>query len=283
MMIQAVDIQKKYEGFQLNCSMELEEGCITGVVGQNGAGKTTLFKAILGLIALDGGEVKVFGKNPRQLEKEEKECIGAALSSGSFSEYLTLGEVSGICKNMYTKFNENSFKEQCRQFGLPMDRKIKTFSSGMRAKAKVIIAMGHQAKLLILDEPTAGLDVVARDEILELMRDYMEDGERSILISSHISSDLEGLCDGIYMIHKGEIVLHEETDNLLAKYGLIKVDENQYEKLDKQYLLRRKKESFGYSCLTNERQFYLENYPKIVVEKGNIDEVITMTIKGERV
>ena len=149
MMIQAVDIQKKYEGFQLNCSMELEEGCITGVVGQNGAGKTTLFKAILGLIALDGGEVKVFGKNPRQLEKEEKECIGAALSSGSFSEYLTLGEVSGICKNMYTKFNENSFKEQCRQFGLPMDRKIKTFSSGMRAKAKVIIAMGHQAKLLI--------------------------------------------------------------------------------------------------------------------------------------
>nr|WP_330384788.1 ABC transporter ATP-binding protein [Bariatricus massiliensis] len=283
MMIQAVDIQKKYEGFQLNCSMELEEGCITGVVGQNGAGKTTLFKAILGLIALDGGEVKVFGKNPRQLEKEEKECIGAALSSGSFSEYLTLGEVSGICKNMYTKFNENSFKEQCRQFGLPMDRKIKTFSSGMRAKAKVIIAMGHQAKLLILDEPTAGLDVVARDEILELMRDYMEDGERSILISSHISSDLEGLCDDIYMIHKGEIVLHEETDNLLAKYGLIKVDENQYEKLDKQYLLRRKKESFGYSCLTNERQFYLENYPKIVVEKGNIDEVITMTIKGERV
>ncbi|MCB7304218.1 ABC transporter ATP-binding protein [Bariatricus massiliensis] len=282
-MIQAVDIQKKYEGFQLNCSMELEEGCITGVVGQNGAGKTTLFKAILGLIALDGGEVKVFGKNPRQLEKEEKECIGAALSSGSFSEYLTLGEVSGICKNMYTKFNENSFKEQCRQFGLPMDRKIKTFSSGMRAKAKVIIAMGHQAKLLILDEPTAGLDVVARDEILELMRDYMEDGERSILISSHISSDLEGLCDDIYMIHKGEIVLHEETDNLLAKYGLIKVDENQYEKLDKQYLLRRKKESFGYSCLTNERQFYLENYPKIVVEKGNIDEVITMTIKGERV
>ena len=283
MMIQAVDIQKKYEGFQLNCSMELEEGCITGVVGQNGAGKTTLFKAILGLIALDGGEVKVFGKNPRQLEKEEKECIGAALSSGSFSEYLTLGEVSGICKNMYTKFNENSFKEQCRQFGLPMDRKIKTFSSGMRAKAKVIIAMGHQAKLLILDEPTAGLDVVARDEILELMRDYMEDGERSILISSHIYSDLEGLCDDIYMIHKGEIVLHEETDNLLAKYGLIKVDENQYEKLDKQYLLRRKKESFGYSCLTNERQFYLENYPKIVVEKGNIDEVITMTIKGERV
>lgn len=283
MMIQAVDIQKKYEGFQLNCSMELEEGCITGVVGQNGAGKTTLFKAILGLIALDGGEVKVFGKDPRQLEKEEKECIGAALSSGSFSEYLTLGEVSGICKNMYTKFNENSFKEQCRQFGLPMDRKIKTFSSGMRAKAKVIIAMGHQAKLLILDEPTAGLDVVARDEILELMRDYMEDGERSILISSHISSDLEGLCDDIYMIHKGEIVLHEETDNLLAKYGLIKVDEDQYEKLDKQYLLRRKKESFGYSCLTNERQFYLENYPKIVVEKGNIDEVITMTIKGERV
>lgn len=283
MMIQAVDIQKKYEGFRLHCSMELQEGCITGVVGQNGAGKTTLFKAILGLIALDGGNLKVFGKDPKELGKEEKECIGAALSSGSFSEYLTLAEVCSICARMYTKFDKRSFQEQCAQFQLPMDKKIKTFSTGMMAKAKVIIAMGHQAKLLILDEPTAGLDVVARDEILELLRDYMETEGRAVLISSHISSDLEGLCDDIYMIHQGEIVLHEETDNLLAKYGLVKVDEGQYEKLDKQYLLRRKKEAFGYSCLTNERQFYIENYPKIVVEKGNIDEVITMTIKGERI
>lgn len=283
MMIQAVDVQKKYEGFRLKCSMELQEGCITGVVGQNGAGKTTLFKTILGLIEPDGGEIKVFGKNPKALNKKEKEWIGAALSSGSFSEYLTLAEICRICESMYDKFNVGGFKEQCIKFGLPMDKKIKTFSTGMLAKTKVLIAMGHEAKLLILDEPTAGLDVVARDEILEILRDYMESEGRAILISSHISSDLEGLCDDIYMIHQGEMVLHEETDTLLAKYGLLKVDERQYEQLDKQYLLRKKKESFGYSCLTNERHFYIENYPKIVVEKGNIDEVIMMTIKGERI
>lgn len=283
MMIQAVGIQKNYKGFRLNCSMELEEGCITGVVGQNGAGKTTLFKAILGLINLDGGELKVFGKDVKSLDKEEKERIGAALSSGSFSEYLTLSEVGRICEKMYPKFNRTDFEGKCRQFGLPLDQKTKAFSTGMRAKAKVLIAMGHQADLLILDEPTSGLDVVARDAILELMREYMETDGRSILISSHISSDLEGLCDDIYMIHQGEIVLHEETDTLLGKYGLLKVDAQQYEKLDKQYLLCKKKESFGYSCLTNERQYYAENYPKIVVEKGNIDEVIMMTIKGERI
>ena len=151
----------------------------------------------------------------------------------------------------------------------------------MKAKLKVLVAMSHQAKLLILDEPTAGLDVIARDELLDLMREYMESGERSILISSHISSDLEGLCDDIYMIHGGRIIMHEETDRLLGDYGVLKVTEAQYDKLDKRYILKRKKENFGYSCLTDEKQYYLDNYRGITVEKGNIDEVITMMIRGE--
>ncbi len=133
-----------------------------------------------------------------------------------------------------------------------------------------------------IDEPTEGLDVIARKEILDLLREYMEEEGRAILISSHISSDLEGLCDDLYMIHQGEIVLHEETDAILSQYGLIKVDEKQYGKLERKYLLKVKKEAFGYSCLTNQRQFYLENYPEIIVEKGTIDEVIEMMIKGEK-
>ena len=151
----------------------------------------------------------------------------------------------------------------------------------MKAKLKILTALSHQADLLILDEPTAGLDVIARDELLNLLREYMEeDDSRSILISSHISSDLEGLCDDLYMIHDGHIVLHEETDVLLSEYGLLKVSAAQYEKLDKQYLLRIKKESYGYSCLTAEKSFYEENYPDIAIEKGNIDEMITMMVKG---
>lgn len=133
----------------------------------------------------------------------------------------------------------------------------------------------------MVDEPTAGLDVMARESILNLFREYMEeDGERTILISSHISSDLEGLCDDIYMIHEGRIIFHEDTDVLLNQYGLLKVDEKQFEELDKRYLLKKRKEHYGYACLTKEKQYYIENYPDIVVEKGTVDELIAMMIGG---
>ena len=153
----------------------------------------------------------------------------------------------------------------------------------MKAKLKVLAAVTHGADFLLMDEPTTGLDVMARESILNLFREYMEEDEnRSILISSHISSDLEGLCDDIYMIHNGQIVFHEDTDVLLNEFGLIKADEDQYRKLDKEYILRVRRESFGYSCLTNQKQYYLENYPGAVVEKGTLDEVITMIIGGEK-
>ena len=134
-----------------------------------------------------------------------------------------------------------------------------------------------------MDEPTAGLDVVARDELLDMLRTFMEqDEQRSILISSHISSDLETMCDDLYMIHEGRIILHEDTDVLLSDYALLKVNEEQYRRLDTQYLLCSRKESYGYSCLTNQKQFYLENYPEIAIEKGSIDNVVTMMIRGEK-
>ena len=149
----------------------------------------------------------------------------------------------------------------------------------MKAKLRVLVAISHKAKLLVLDEPTAGLDVLARNEILDMLRAYLEeDSERSILISSHISSDLEGLCDDIYMIHNGKIILHEDTDTILGKYGVLKVNEEEYAALDKQYLIATKKDKFSYTCLTKEKQFYLENYPNIVVENGNIDEMIVLLL-----
>ena len=144
------------------------------------------------------------------------------------------------------------------------------------------MAISHNAKLLILDEPTSGLDVIARDELLEMLREFMErDEERSILISSHISSDLENLCDDIYMINEGKIILHEDTDILLSDYALLKADYEQYKDLDKEYILRTRKEAYGYSCLTNQKQYYTENYPKMAIEKGSIDDVITMMIRGQ--
>ena len=153
----------------------------------------------------------------------------------------------------------------------------------MKAKLKVLIAISHDARLLILDEPTLGLDVIARDELLEMLRKFMEENEeRSILISSHISSDLETLCDDIYMIHEGKVILHEDTDVLLSDYTLLKVTEEQFSQIDKQYILRFKKEAYGYSCLTRQKQYYIENYPEVAIDQGTIDEVILMMIRGEK-
>ena len=152
----------------------------------------------------------------------------------------------------------------------------------MKRKLQLLLALSHNAELLILDEPTAGMDVIAREELLDMLREYMEQDSRAILISSHISSDLEGICDEIYMIDQGKIILHEETDVLLDEYGMLKVTEEQYQELDKEHILRYKKEAYGYSLLTDAKQFYMENYPGIVVEKGNIDELITMMIRGNK-
>ena len=222
-----------------------------------------------------------FGKDSAMLGEAEKQEIGVVLSDSGFSGYLTIRSIIPILEAMYERFDKTFFKEQVKKFGLPEDKKIKEFSTGMKAKLKVLTAISHNARLLILDEPTAGLDVVARDELLEMLRDFMEkDQGNSILISSHISGDLESLCDDVYMIHEGKIILHEDTDILLDEYALLKMEEQQYEALDKRYILRRRKESYGYSCLTDQKHYYMENYPKLAIEKGSIDNVVTMMIRG---
>ncbi len=272
---------KNYDGFALNCSLNVLPGSITGLIGKNGSGKSTTFKAVLGLIHIDGGSIKILGKDIKQITNQDKQKLGVALSDSGFSTYLTIQDITYILKNMYDDYDNEKFLAQCNQFNLPINKKIKEFSTGMKAKLRIMVAMSHNANLLILDEPTVGLDVMARDELLNLLRNYMEeDDNRSILISSHISSDLESLCDDIYMIHDGKIILHEETDTLLNDYALLKLDQKQFEQLDKQYIVKYKKEAYGYSCLTNQKQFYIENYPDIIIEKGNIDDLITMIGRG---
>ena len=233
---------------------------MTGLIGKNGAGKSTTFKAILGLLKTDGGSIEIFGKPVYEIGNKEKEDIGVVMSDAGFCGYLTIQDLLPMLKSLYRNFQEEEFRRKCKEFQLPMNK----------------------AKLLILDEPTAGLDVVARDELLDILRTYMEQDGRSILVSSHISSDLEGLCDDIYMIDEGKIVLYEETDVLLGSYGILKVTPEQFGRIEREHVLRHRKEEFGYSCLTDQRQFYQENYPDIAVEKGTIDELIMMMIRGEK-
>ena len=280
-MLKVKHLKKNYASFSLDCSLEVKPGYVTGLIGQNGAGKSTTFKAILGLIQCDGESIEIFGQST--LNEEDKQLLGVVLSDSGFSGYLTISDIIPILENLYKQFDKSFFLRMVDQFELPKNKKIKEFSTGMKAKLKIIVAMSHQAQLLILDEPTAGLDVIARDELLDMMRDYMaEDDQRAILISSHISSDLETLCDDVYMIHNGQVIMHEDTDVLLSEYALLKVDDQQFEQLDKAYILKYKKESYGYSCLTHEKQYYRENYPNIVLENSHIDDVMIMMIRGEK-
>ena len=281
MLVQLDRVMKKYGSFALELNMQIPENQIIGLIGANGAGKSTTFKLMIGLIRPDQGNAEVFGRNAAELGAEEKQKIGVVFSDSGFSEYLRVQQLIPVMKRFYPDFQEKEFRKRCERFKIPLNKQIKDFSTGMKAKLNVLLALSHDSSLLLLDEPTAGLDVVAREEILDLLREYMEISGRTIVISSHISGDLEHFCDDLYMIHEGKIVLHEETDRILEEYGFLKVSEQEYKVLDKEYLLRVRKESFGYSCLTDQKNYYLENYPGLVVEKGSVDEVISMLVKGE--
>ena len=280
-MLKMTSVKKNYKDFTLDCTLEIKSGYVTGLVGRNGAGKTTAFKSVLGLISVDGGEIEIFGKKLSDFKSKDKEKIGVLLSDSGFSGELKVNDIIPVLSAVYSQFDREDFLKKCKQMKLPLNKKIKEFSTGMKARLKLIIAITHNADLLILDEPTAGMDVMARESIIDMLREYMEQGERAILISSHISGDLEGLCDDIYMIDNGKIILHQDTDVILSSYGILKLRDEEYRKLDKSHILKIKKENFGVSCLTDEKQFYLDNYPGIVVERGGIDSVITMMIGGE--
>lgn len=280
-MIKVDNIVKRYGDYSLNISMNIPAGNITGIIGKNGAGKSTTIKSILGIVRPDEGSIQVFCKDTKKLNVKDKQDIGVALSDSGFSMYLTVDDIIHILKKMYDKFDDKEFTELCIKQGLPLNKQIKDFSTGMKAKLRVLVAISHKAKLLILDEPTSGLDIEARNDILDMLRQYMsEDENRSILISSHISSDLEGLCDDVYLIHNGKVLLHEDTDKILDEYAILKLDETGYEQIDKKYIIKTKKVSFGYECLTNQKKFYTENYPKAVMENGNIDDLILMMTGG---
>lgn len=281
-MIQIKNIKKSYQDFLLDCSLTIEKGSVTGIIGKNGAGKSTLYKAILNLINIDSGNILVFNKDIKELDVKDKANIGVVLADSFFSSYLNIKDIRKIMMDSYETFDVTFFDKKVNEFELPINKAIKSFSFGMKAKLKMLCALSHNAKILLLDEPTLGLDVIARDEILELLREYMaKASDNTIMISSHIVSDLESLCDDIYMIDDGKIILHEDTDVLLSNYAILKVDDQTYESIDKNYIYKVKKEDYGYALLTNQKQFYYENYPKIVIQNCSIDDVIYMMIKGK--
>ena len=221
--IRIQNLTKRFEGFALEgVSFAVPRGAVVGFIGENGAGKSTTIKSILGLIRPDGGSIEVFGKDVGSLTKEERGRLGAVLGDGKLPENLTAKDLDGVFRHIFARWDAAAFFAYLDRFALPRGKMIKDFSRGMRQKFALAVALSHGADVLVLDEPTAGLDPVARDEILDILYDFMQDERRSVLISSHIVSDLEKLCDYIAFIHRGRLVFFEEKDALYEKYAVLR-------------------------------------------------------------
>lgn len=279
-MLTVKNLRKSYGDFNLDVSLEVKKGYITGVIGRNGAGKSTLFKSIMGLIRPESGDIEIFADELYD-EVKRKQMTAAIFADSGFNQYFNIKEIASLMSSMYPAFDRKAFLERCRAWELPDNKRIKNFSGGMMAKLKIIAATSYGAKLLILDEPTAGLDVVARTDMADMIREYMMDGDRSILISSHISGDIEGLCDDVYLIENGSVLLHEETDAIRDNYGIMKMTEEQFADIDKEYIVKIKRENIGYKALTDRRNYYEENFPGIVMERGNVDDIISLMARGD--
>ena len=216
------NLSKSYPGFALdNLNLTLPEGCILGLIGENGAGKSTTIKLILDMIHKDSGTVTIFGKDSREPIELLKEDIGVVLDEAGIPECLTVTQVGKVMKHTFRNWDEAEYARLIKKLGLPDRKPFRDFSRGMKMKLAIAVAMSHNSRLLILDEATSGLDPVVRDEVVEMFRDFTRDETHSVLISSHIVSDLEKLCDYVAFLHKGKLLLCEEKDRLLEEYGLI--------------------------------------------------------------
>ena len=275
-MIEIENFVKQYRDFSLEISMSIPDGKVVGIIGKNGCGKSTTIKAILGLVKPTAGSVRVFGKDSRELAPVDKEKIGVALSDSMFSTQLTVEDVISILRAMYRDFDETFFREMCARMNLPLKKQMKDFSTGMKAKVKVLSALSHKARLLILDEPTSGLDVEARNEIMKTIREYAASNNCTILITSHISTDLEGLCDEFYLFSEGKIVLHESEESIRNHYGTVQIPFEQFGSIDATRISGHKKEMFGYACVTNDKEYFAQNHPELKVKPATIDDLIIL-------
>ena len=270
-VLRAENLIKQYPEFTLkDVSLSLPAGCIMGLIGENGAGKSTTIKLLLGLVSPDSGHVEILGDENIKDKRDTREHIGVVLDESCFPENLNVKDINGIMKHIYQTWNEEAFYHFCQHFSLSPNKTIKEYSHGMKMKLAIAVALSHDSRLLILDEATSGLDPMVREELLDVFLEFIQDERRSILISSHITSDLEKICDYITFIHKGEILLSEEKDHLLEDYGLLKCSQEEFSQLDPQGIIGYRKYHFGVEALV-EKKHYGAGY---IIEKPTIENVM---------
>ena len=273
---------KSYPDFSLkNIDLTLPSGSILGLIGENGAGKTTTIKCILNLIRRDAGEITLLGYDNIREERPAKADVGLVLDECFFHDTLRPLDVGRILAPSFQRWDEALFRSYLKNFSLPEKKLIKEFSRGMKMKLSLSAALAHRPKLLILDEATAGLDPVVRDEILDEFLGFIQDEDHAILMSSHITSDLEKVADYIAYIHQGEVVLSDAKDSILDSYGRVGCTAAQLEDIDPRDVLRVRKGSFGCEALVKDRSAFGRKYPMLLVERTTLEDIMLFMGKGE--
>lgn len=273
------DLTKSYKSFQLGpVNLTLPSGCIMGLIGENGTGKSTTIKLILDMIEKENGTIRIFEKDNQKGLSKTKEDIGVVLNEPGYPECIRAGQLRRIMKYTYKQWDDKVFSELVKKLKIPEDTDFKDLSSGNKMKLGIAAAMSHHAKLLILDEATNGLDPVAREDVLDMLYEFTRDETHSILISSHIVSDLEKLCDYIAFIHNGKILLCEEKDRLLEKYGVIRCGEEELKRVDNEAVKGKKSTPYGIEAVVDR-----EKMPKSMeIGAVSIEDLFVFMIKEEK-
>ena len=276
-------ITKKYDGFTLdNVSFDVPKGSIMGFIGQNGAGKSTTIRSLLNIIPVNSGEIRILGLDHIRNEKEIKERIAVVFDELPFHDVFNAKDMSRIFEGIYPKWNRNEYMRYLDRFQLPRKKKIGEFSKGMKMKLQIACALSHEAELLVMDEPTSGLDPVVRDEILRIFMEYLEDGERSILMSSHITSDLEKIADSITYIDKGKILLSGYKDEILESHGVIKCSKEQLAEIDPADIVSARVNAFGAEVMVYDREKASYKYSGLMLDPTTLEEIMLYYVNRDK-
>lgn len=283
-IIEIKNLKKKYDDkFKLGeIDITIPKGVIVGLIGENGAGKTTLIKSMLNIIKIDSGEIKIFGKDYKKEEKTIKEDIGVVLDNMFFPELLNAKDINNSMKDVYKNWDSELYFSYLKEFNLEECKPLKSMSKGMRKKLEIAVALAHKPKLLILDEPTSGLDPVVRAEVLDIFQKFIEDEEHSILLSTHITSDLEHIADEIIFIDKGKKVLQKSRDEIVDNYGILKCDIDYFPNIDKKDIIAYKKTKYAYEILVDNKEQARRKYKECIIDKITLEDLMLLVIKGEK-
>ena len=281
--IEIKGVTKRYDGFALdNISFDVPKGCIMGFIGQNGAGKTTTIRSLLHITNIDSGEIRLLGLDHIRDEKAIKKRIAVVFDEMPFHDIFTANDMARIFEGMYPEWDNAEYARYLERFQLPAKKKIGQFSKGMKMKLQIACALSHNAEILVMDEATAGLDPVVRDEILHIFMEYLQTGERSILMSSHITSDLEKIADMVTFIDRGKILLTGYKDEIIEKHGILKCDKEKTAEIDAEDIVSIRLNNFGAEVMLKDCENAACKYRDAVIDPASLDDIMLYYVHRDR-